>query len=350
MGSAAVLIHAFAQAAASRALGLGTGSMTFTLFGGYFQSKDLEPLPFQMDPARRRRYAVMIFAGPLSNFLLFAAVTLISLSSPSLAILQDFGKVNLYIGLASLLPLYPLDGWRLILSWGRSSASRQRLHVTLSIALTLAAVVAALVAGSSWLLGLAVIIGIQIIRFSLKTNAELENYIYPSESDRGTACPGCGAHLPPVSGPTDRYGTASPACWARHVELMASLKNHGGGGPFGELIVDAYAVQHPGDDAQNVYRSVAVHLLTLHGVLDRGVNPEQAPWIRGRAARRGSRYHRLLPPSFRTTPKIGSLLEAPESECPARAEQYVRGVWAAWATEYRRVIEKWYDQEVLAEF
>lgn len=345
LGFVAVLIHAFAQAAASLALRLGTGSISLTVLGGYLESRDLEPLPFQMEPTRRRKYAAMIFAGPLSNLLLFAGVKLITLVGLAPEILQDFGEVNLYIALARLIPAYPLDGGRLILCWERSSA-RQWVHIPLSVILALAAVGVALYRDDSDLFKFAVLAGGWIVWFSVQSNAKLEKLILPSESARGKACPGCGEHLPPIAGPTDAFQTASPACWARYVELMADLESYGGG-PFGELITDAYAVQHPGKEPQSVFRSVDIHLLVLYGVLERRVSPEKAQWIRDRATRNGLSYYRLDPPSFRTTLKVGNILEAPEPERPARIEQYVRSVWAAWANEHRRLIEKWYNQEVV---
>ncbi|HEX2644395.1 MAG TPA: DUF5946 family protein [Thermoanaerobaculia bacterium] len=348
LGCVGVIIHAFAQATAARGLGLGTGSITFSAFGGYLWLKDLEPLPFQMEPDQRRRYAAMIFAGPLSNLVIFVALQGISSVWSSPEILSDFGRINLCIGLVRLIPLYPLDGAKLIYSWGRSSVARERLHVTLATLATIAMAAALLVYGGTYLGPVMFVMGLNLIRDSLQTQAEIERRVYPSTSARGTACPGCGEHLPPISGPTDHYGTASPACWARYVALAAFLEEHGGG-PFGGLVVDAYAVQHPGNDTLNINLSMGIHLVTLYGVLERGVDPEKAPWMRERAARRGSSYYRLSPPSFRATPKIGSILEAPESERPARIEHYVRGVWEAWATEYRRLLGKWYDQEVVAE-
>ncbi len=50
--------------------------------------------------------------------------------------------------------------------------------------------------------------------------------------------------------------------------------------PFAPLLTDAYAAQHPGVPSPQAIRSVAVHLLTLYGVLVRGVPPKNALQIR----------------------------------------------------------------------
>lgn len=86
-------------------------------------------------------------------------------------------------------------------------------------------------------------------------------------------CPDCGALLPPSSGVGHRYVGASAACW----ELFAALNNAGEPplvpSTFNGLLTDAYMVQHPGVPSPQAIQSVAVHLLALYGVLERGVDP-----------------------------------------------------------------------------
>ncbi len=99
-------------------------------------------------------------------------------------------------------------------------------------------------------------------------------------------CVGCGAVLPAIpDGPVRRYMTLSPVCWAifnalndpeRPLEFA----------PFNALIVDAYAVQHPGvPSSPQAINSVAVHLMTLHGILERDFKIDQAMWLRQRPER-----------------------------------------------------------------
>ena len=90
------------------------------------------------------------------------------------------------------------------------------------------------------------------------------------------ACVGCGAVLPAVpGGATHRYMTSSAACWSAFNELSL-LEN----GVFAALTVDAFAVQHPGIPSPQTTQSVAIHLMVLHGVLKRGLEPSQALWLR----------------------------------------------------------------------
>lgn len=180
-------------------------------------------------------------------------------------------------------------------------------------------------------------------------------------SDR-EPCPGCGALLPRVDGPTHRYIGASPACWAIYSALLA------GGTPgveiltppplpttpaallpefaAGELLVDAYAAQHPGEPSPQAIQSVAVHLLALHGVLERGVAPGKALWIRLRAVRKRGVFRWLEPPSFRDTLNIVHVAGAGPAERQSRMAGYVGSVYGVWAAAYEETIAAWYARFV----
>lgn len=169
-------------------------------------------------------------------------------------------------------------------------------------------------------------------------------------------CPGCGALLPRADGPTHRYIGASPACWAIYSALLA------GGTPeveiltpppipatrtvpgiaAGELLVDAYAAQHPGEPSPQAIQSVAVHLLALHGVLERGVGPGKALWIRLRAVRERGVFRWLDPPSFRDTLTVVHVAGAEPAERGARMAEYVASVYEVWAAAYEETIAGWY--------
>ena len=87
-------------------------------------------------------------------------------------------------------------------------------------------------------------------------------------------CVGCGALVPEIEGPTHRYLGASPGCWAVYGEVLE--KEYGDYlryAPVHRLTVDAYAAQHPGVPSPQSIQSVAVHLIRLHLVLERGLRP-----------------------------------------------------------------------------
>lgn len=166
-------------------------------------------------------------------------------------------------------------------------------------------------------------------------------------------CPDCRALLSPLDGPTHRYLGASSACWT----LYANLHNGGepplAPSPYNNLLVDAYAAQHPGVPSDQAIQSVAVHTITLYGVLERGVSLEQTLWLRLRPLReqkssKRGRFHWLTPPSFAGTITIAEIVAVPT---PTARSQKVKGyaeqVWSLWAQAHEATITHWYEAFVL---
>lgn len=163
-------------------------------------------------------------------------------------------------------------------------------------------------------------------------------------------CPGCRANLPRLDGPTHRYIGASPACWA----IFSDLVNAGEPplAPANALIGDAYAAQHPGTPSDQSIQSVAVHLLVLHGVLVRGLDPSRATWIRRRALREGrssrrGRFRWLEPPAFEGSLTVADIVREQDSAARAgTARAYVEGTWQLWSPQHA-TISAWYEAFVL---
>lgn len=167
-------------------------------------------------------------------------------------------------------------------------------------------------------------------------------------------CPDCRALLPPNDGPTHRYIGASPACWALYSALNVGEPPIAPG-PYNGLLVDAYAAQHPGVSSPQAIQSVAVHLLTLYGILVQGMAPDQALWLRLRPLRDGkqpkhSRFVWLTPPSFAGSLTVADIAGVPTpGERAALVQPYVEEVWTRWAQEHQATIAQWYERFVLAE-
>lgn len=164
-------------------------------------------------------------------------------------------------------------------------------------------------------------------------------------------CPDCGAPLPAVDGPTHRYIGASAACWA----LFSALNNAGepplAPAPHLALLPDAYAAQHPGVPSPQAIQSVAVHLITLHGVFVRGVTMSQAVWLRQAALvgrDKHARFTWLTPPDLTRGLTVADIVAGatPESRTDL-ARQYITDVWQAWAAHHATVAT-WYAHYVHA--
>lgn len=167
-------------------------------------------------------------------------------------------------------------------------------------------------------------------------------------------CPNCKGFLPAFDGPTHRYLGASAACWA-----LFSALNIGeppvAPTPSNALLVDAYAAQHYGEPSPQAIQSVAVHLITLYGVLEKGHSIDSAFWLRTRPLRSGKtskheRHHWLIPPDFTGALTVADIAQAPTPEARAKVmDQYVESVWSIWAKVHRAQLDEWYQRGILAD-
>ncbi len=161
-------------------------------------------------------------------------------------------------------------------------------------------------------------------------------------------CPGCGAPLPPLDGPTHRYIGASPACWALYTALQSGGEPPLAPAPTNELLVDAYAAQHPGTPSPQAIQSVAVHLLVLHGIFARGMSVERALWLRREALneRGGSRHGRytwMEPPDLAGSLSVAAIVREPTPEArTAAVARYAEEVYRIWAAAHGPTIAGWY--------
>jgi hypothetical protein len=168
-------------------------------------------------------------------------------------------------------------------------------------------------------------------------------------------CPGCQVVLPAIeNGATHRYMTSSAACWA----IFNSLNDPErplAPRAFNNLIVDAYAVQHPGTPSDQTINSVAIHAMVLYGILERGFQPDLALWLRQRPGRvksteKHSRFHWLTPPAFDSSLNVAVVAAGRTPlERSELIERWVKDVWSRWSEAHGQQIEIWFNQFVIAE-
>lgn len=159
-------------------------------------------------------------------------------------------------------------------------------------------------------------------------------------------CPGCGAIVPEVEGPTHRYIGASPGCWAAYGKLSEKeasdfryMRSH-------QTTVDAYCAQHPGTPSPQAVRSVAVHLIGLHLQLERETSTERL-YAGQRVASLGKEGKLdlawLEPPSSLGGVTVLHMLgaEGPE-EYGGLARGWAKAVWEAWS-DHHETVRRWAD-------
>jgi hypothetical protein len=159
-------------------------------------------------------------------------------------------------------------------------------------------------------------------------------------------CPGCRGLFPDTDGPTHAYLGASPGCWAVYCHILAKEYGEYGYPDVHRLTVDAYAVQHPGEPSRRSIQSVAVHLVSLYFVLERGLNAQMATNAIREALKHNERFVWLTPP---VSPGTLTVLDVVRAENPdahnAVVERWARCVWAAWDVHHATV-RGWADAAI----
>jgi hypothetical protein len=158
------------------------------------------------------------------------------------------------------------------------------------------------------------------------------------------ACPGCRIVLPVSAGPTHAYVGASPACWELYCRLTAAPYARRVGTPLRRLVEDTYAVQHPGKPDRRCLQSVAVHLMGLCVLLERGGEERRlAPVLGKMPTRRTLDLHWLTPPARNGSLTVADALEGGFGDAhAATVEAWARSVWKAW-TPHHATVRGWLD-------
>jgi Family of unknown function (DUF5946) len=153
-------------------------------------------------------------------------------------------------------------------------------------------------------------------------------------------CPGCGLNMPQRDGAVcSSYFNVSPECWDVFTEVLATeYSNAFLFGRVHQLTVDTYAVQHAGEKHPD--KSVMVHLMGLHLVLVRGVNPAQVAPLLQRAASRAHVWPHFIPPVETVSLNIFDVALAESTESHIRlVREWSRLVWNAWSSYHSEIAD-----------
>lgn len=131
--------------------------------------------------------------------------------------------------------------------------------------------------------------------------------------------------------------TSSPGCWRGYGELLSLDYATPERMAFHQLVVDAYAAQHPGSGAlpQQV-QSVGLHLMTLCLFLEHGTDPALGPELHRRMIRK-PRFSRLS----RSGPGASSWQRVAAADATEQARDaayaWARDVWETYRAEQATV-------------
>ena len=158
-------------------------------------------------------------------------------------------------------------------------------------------------------------------------------------------CPGCGAIVPRVEGPTHRYLVSAPGCWRAFGEVLAAEFGDPLFFPVHAMTVDTYALQHPGTPSQQTIRSAAIHLAALCAVLERGYDARRSMAVRRLLRERfGDELTWLEPPASKGAVTVLDVVGAADGEAHReRVERWAAATWMAWG-RHHDVVRSWIDR------
>jgi hypothetical protein len=129
---------------------------------------------------------------------------------------------------------------------------------------------------------------------------------------------------------------SSPGCWSKYGELLAREYENPQYMVVHRLTVDTYAVQHPGAPSNQSIQSVAVHLISLHVVLEQSMSHREATGLLKVCADKG-RFEWLEPPSTHKLNVLHPLKSETAAEHAAAVLEWANSAWQAWTPHHKQV-------------
>ncbi|HUR27269.1 MAG TPA: DUF5946 family protein [Planctomycetota bacterium] len=150
-------------------------------------------------------------------------------------------------------------------------------------------------------------------------------------------CPGCSAMLAGGALPYRGYYNASAECWAEYTQVLAvEYQNAVLFGQVHQLTVDAYAVQHAGGPHPD--KSVCLHLVGLHLVLERDFKPFDVPARMQQVAATHPAWPHFEPPTLRSAVTAHVVAKAKSTiEHAELVRRWAEETWSAWGAHHAAV-------------
>lgn len=158
-------------------------------------------------------------------------------------------------------------------------------------------------------------------------------------------CNGCGAEVESIEYDAPPDTDAAPGCWKLFCDLLSDEYGEHTYPPITHrLTVDAYACQHPGYSSKHSIQSIAVHLISLYLILEKGVESRAATDAVRKALGKNLEFSWLEPPENRGDMTILDVIEQKDPESiNSVVKQWAQTVWDAWS-QYHDTVKKWAEE------
>lgn len=154
------------------------------------------------------------------------------------------------------------------------------------------------------------------------------------------ACFACGGEVPDTDGKTPDHLISSPGCWATFGKILRREYQKPGYRENHRLTVDAYTVQHPPARSPEAARQMALRLIGLCAVLERGTTQGEVSRTLEWLSQQGPEYEWLPPPPPKRRGDVtaADVVKARSAESHLdMVEVWARSAWKAWARHHDRV-------------
>lgn len=153
-------------------------------------------------------------------------------------------------------------------------------------------------------------------------------------------CIGCGLKTERVEGEIHRYMLSSPKCWSLYEELLAREYQNPKYMSIHTLTVDAYALQHPGENNQQANSSVYVHLLSAYAYFVKKKTIKELVIVKKRATTLSKNLPRLFPVPESYSLRLDTVLKATTAK---EREEFViawtNSVFLSWKQHHKAIAD-----------
>jgi hypothetical protein len=157
-------------------------------------------------------------------------------------------------------------------------------------------------------------------------------------STQTVVCPGCALELPGSPDDATPRPGASAACWQLYGEVAGYETQHVAQlGRFHQLMVDAYAAQHPAENGPPI--GLAFALIGLHLAIDEDWRGDQVRDVHRALAGRATDWPRFAAPAERAPMTVFDVAMAGSPQAHAELVQaWAAEVWETWRDHRPTVI------------